>query len=296
MHHYTKHQLHTCIQKFGQNRTISVIGDRRARTLYRVMEARFRGVSTVHDVTIRDVNHNFPFSYYWSQSFHGRPVSTEKPEFSNFIKLGMDIQTRKDQLVIVDEQFLHPTNDMLSYKSNRTTVALIQYLETAIFYFDEFILKRILSKHPELTIVVLATEGSKRIYRDWNQNKWDQVRDFYNEHLEKVVSKYPSVFWMDNNMKTATGPEGVSLLPDGANKMVANEGNEFFTEEIPASLVADVDMVFNLHCNSHFKFSSKQKKLDLGSADELRFMNEKFCCKRHLTGEADKHEIEVLVN
>ena len=264
--------------------------------LYRVLEARYRGVSTVKDVIIRDAVHNFPFSYYWSQSFHGKAVSKEKQELSNFIKLGIDINTRKDQLVVIDEQFLHPTTDMLYYTSNRTTVALIQYLETSIFYFDEFILKRILSKHPELTIVVLATEGSKRVYRDWSQNKWDQVRDFYNEHLEKVVSKYPTVFWMDNNLKTAVGPEGVSLLPDGANKMVANEGSEFFTEEIPDSLVADADMIFNLHCNSHFKFNSKQKKLDLGSADELRFMNEKFCCKRHLTKHQDKHDIHVLVN
>ena len=70
---------------------------------------------------------NFPFMYYWSQSFNGKPISSEKHEMTSFKRLFMESGTA--QLIIIAEHFLHPSCDYLGYASNRSSDALKTYGE-----------------------------------------------------------------------------------------------------------------------------------------------------------------------
>ena len=134
------------------------------------------------DVKVHDNMANFPFMYYWSQSFNGKAISNEKHEMTSFKRLFMESGTA--QLVIIAEHFLHPSCDYLSYASNRSADALKLYFKESIVHLDETVLPKFASK-TGVTVVVLASEGSRRSFPGWQQKKWDDLTRFYKKVAEK---------------------------------------------------------------------------------------------------------------
>ena len=115
-------------------------------------------------------------------------------------------------------------------------------------HLRDFIIPKVLGiAKRDATILVIASEGSRRIYPGWSQKKWDKLRDFYNKQVEKVCDNYSRVHYLYNNVRTMYGPHKENLLADGTHKVITHSFQGF--QKIPDSLLADTEMIFNLHCN-----------------------------------------------
>ena len=226
--------------------SVQIIGDSRARLIYRVLSARMHGSDSIEDVKVHDDMANAPFIYYWSQSFGGKAVSRQKHEMSGFRRLLIEgTTTKKSQFVIINEHFLHPSTDILGYPQNRTWDHVQPYFENSINFFKTEIIPTLeRMTENDATIVVLATEGSQRYYAGWNQAKWDALQNFYNSEMQKIAVEHPKIFYMSNNVKTSVGTDGELLLPDGTHKIIKGE-----IQKIPPSLMSDINILLNLHCN-----------------------------------------------
>ena len=97
---------------------------------------------------------------------------------TSFKRLFMEAGTA--QLVIIDEHFLHPSCDYLGYAGNRSMDTLKTYFKESIIHLDENVLPK-LAARTGVTVVVMASEGSKRSFPGWQQKKWDDLTRFYKE-------------------------------------------------------------------------------------------------------------------
>ena len=134
LHYYEPEEIRECFSPNGQNAsdTILVIGDSRARLMWRVLNARYHGENGIEDVKIHDDLVNYPFLYYWSESFNGEPIVNQKDtknELTAFEEkrsnLFEDMKTA--QYIIIDEHFMHPATDMLNNAASRTFPAIEKY-------------------------------------------------------------------------------------------------------------------------------------------------------------------------
>lgn len=82
---YKAPEMHRCLDNYRQ--TVQIIGDSRARLLYRVLIAMYRGENSIEDVKVHTDMDNFPFAFYWSQTFNGMPVRPDKHEMTSFKRL-----------------------------------------------------------------------------------------------------------------------------------------------------------------------------------------------------------------
>ena len=76
------------------------------------------------------------------------------------------------------------------------------------------------------------------------------------------------------NQFTGYGPNKENLLPDMTHKMTKGE-----IQKIPPSLMADTDVIFNLHCNR--KMSKNLLQLD----------GREICCSAAPMLKSDQHEL-----
>lgn len=262
---YKFHEIEKCLMSetdnFGEPLSVHIIGDSRARLMYRVLSARMKGQISIEDVKVHDDMSNRPFSYHWSQSFNGKAVSEEKSEVSGFKNL-FKIFTSKNpkwrktpQLIIIYEQFLHPAMDHLFYPNKRDYNLIEEYFKESLDHFRDSIIPALIhvittnanerGSKSLATIVVLASEGSNRVFEGWNDKLWLDLQNYYNTELRNIIksnSKY--IYYMDSNIKTAYGPNGENLLADGTHKLIKGA-----VQKLPPSLIADTDMILNLHCN-----------------------------------------------
>ena len=251
LHHYTTEEIETCLLKRpdGTNSDLSVmiIGDSRARLLYRVLSARLHGQDSIEDVKVHDDMANAPFIYYWSQSFHGARVARNKQEMSTFRRMLMEVNSKnKAQLIIINEHFLHPSTDILGFPKNRTWAHIEPYFITSLTHLKENIMPQLvtLSEMEDVTIIINASEGSSRYYAGWSADKWVELQNMYNFEIQRLIIDNPRIFYMTNNIRTGVGPSGQNLLPDGTHKIIKGE-----SQTVPPSLMADTDMILNVHCN-----------------------------------------------
>lgn len=99
------------------------------------------------------------------------------------------------------------------------------------------------------TVVIWSFEGSNRNYigggpREWHLKDWMNFQNWYNSKLQNIVSKFPRIYFSLANSKTTHGPNGEELLPDGTHKIIKGG-----IQNIPPSLMSDLQRVINLHCN-----------------------------------------------
>ena len=297
IHHYNASELQTCLllknkEKWNLNPTIQIIGDSRARVLYRTLSARLHGQDSIEDVKVHDDLANAPFMYYWSQSFNGKPIENyagkpnnsrhEMTSFPRLLKEGA-FGVKRAQLVVISEHFLHPSTDLLEDPVNRKDYNLVKnYFEEMFQFFEEKILTRI-SSFPA-TIIFMASEGSKKRYNGWSQKNWDDLQKFYNDRLYNMIEKTniknssrafnKRLFYMTINQFTGYGPNKENLLPDMTHKMTKGE-----IQKIPPSLMADTDVIFNLHCNR--KMGKNLLQLD----------GQEICCSAASMLKSDQHEL-----
>ena len=180
LHKYTTEEIDTCIKKQNYKKTVHIIGDSRARLIYRVLLARLRGDESVEDVKVHDNMANLPFIYYWSQSFNGRPSAIETPEMSGFENMFMEIDHA--QLVIIDEHFLHPSFDY--FRSSKkpenpslSTEVLKIYFKESVVHLDQKILPKFTTEG--VTVVVMASEGCNKTFPGWPKTYWKNLTTFY---------------------------------------------------------------------------------------------------------------------
>lgn len=252
VHNYSSDEIEECLLKNSDGslneNSVQIIGDSRARLIYRVLSARLHGAESIEDVKVHDDMANAPFIYYWSQSFHGKPVAKDKHEMSGFRRLLIEgTTTKKSQLVIISEHFLHPATDILHFPKNRTRDHIYPYFQASLDFLRNDIVPVLLKmvNENQATVVILASEGSRRYYAGFNQDKWDELQKFYNSEIKKIVAEnFGKIFYMSNNIKTSVGINGEILLPDGTHKIIKGA-----VQTIPPSLLTDTSLILNLHCN-----------------------------------------------
>lgn len=89
-----------------QGRPIYVIGDSRARLIYRVIGAKGLGQESLEDTKVHnDLSSDIgvPIKYFWSQSFDG-----DHDQVSHHVSMIREAMAKHAQMVIVGEQHLHP--------------------------------------------------------------------------------------------------------------------------------------------------------------------------------------------
>ena len=190
LHEYTTEEIDTCILKQHDKKTVHIIGDSRARLIYRVLSARLRGDESVEDVKVHDNMANLPFMYHWSQSFNGKAITAEKHERisqSGFIHEisgfeNMFMKAANAQLVIIDEHFLHPSFDYFRSGENPgnpslSTDVLKLYFKESVIYLDKNILPKFRMKG--VTVVVMASEGCNKTFPGWPKKYWEDLTRFY---------------------------------------------------------------------------------------------------------------------
>ena len=141
--------------------------------------------------------------------------------------------------------------DVLEFRRSKIgkidTFPNLLHFKESIVHLDETVLPKFNQK-TGTTVIVMATEGSRRSFPGWQQKKWDDLVKFYNNEVRSVVEKYDNVYWMDNNARTGYSPKNKPLLPDGTHKIIKGG-----VQKIPPSLIADTNFILNLHCNQLIK-------------------------------------------
>merc|ERR1711879_744644 len=121
---------------------------------------------------------NFPFMYYWSESFNGESIVNQKDtknELTAFEDKRSTLFTdmKSAQYIIIDEHFMHPATDMLNNAASRVNGPIQEYLTRSVNHLRDYIIPTVLKlAKRDATILVIASEGSRRIYPGWSQKKW----------------------------------------------------------------------------------------------------------------------------
>lgn len=247
-----------------------LMGDSRTRVMFRGLNARLEK-TTINDHRVHGTLQQNNFVFHWSRFFTEMSEVVEKTKFT------------KNSSLVIGEQYLHKVlTTMLEIKT--LDAAFVEdLLQTQIYHFNETVIKRVLDNENIDVVVVLATEGleANAIHSEyknnfvlankhWTAEMWVESAGFYNKLLYDCVKHWQQVesgkyadklFWMTNNRKTGRYEQTVSdsnpnssktnmtiLLPDGVHKIAHDK-----VKQVPDSLKADTNMLYNLFCNKKLK-------------------------------------------
>lgn len=279
---YTQQDIKICLEKSKSknnlSRPIYILGDSRARIIFRILATRWLGKTDVSDAKIhKDFSigtaNTLIFQFYWSEAFERIKISRKKKLESRIDRLLNDIEKRKEsqsipQLVIIGEQFLHTVEEVTKDRGENVTVSeVISFLDIGLLSLERKILPKLTSLLSNCTIIVLASEEPLKFKAPghspgFTSEDWQYCQDHFNRRLSNILSKYQNkvntnqnkISLMTNNLKTAWSLDNkISLLPDGSHKLPGIFGKVYKkgdgpTSIIPDSLYVDSDLIYNYHC------------------------------------------------
>jgi len=240
LHQYTTDDIKSCLGM--QARPIYVIGDSRARLIYRVIGAKGLGQESLEDTKVHnDLSSDIgvPIKYFWSQSFDG-----DHDQVSHHVSMIHEAMGKHAQMIIVGEQHLHPVE--AAWDRNDRDYQKIFYKALSHAYKEIFPLLNSFASEGN-TVIVMAAENATRSYKGGEeaQQFWTDSTNYYNEMLGTMLAKkFKNIKFMYNNMRTTRGPNYEPLLPDNTHKL--EKGG---SQIIPPALSADLDTILNAHCN-----------------------------------------------
>ena len=265
LHNYTASEIQKCLSLDPDKPLIQLMGDSRTRVLYRSLAALRDGRNKIH---AEQIHHDLKlgnFTFIWSQSMLNSSI-----KFGDFypkVIRGFDeFYSFYDQaqLVIIGEQVLHPLVQFIQQaekneKYSKKEIIRIskQYFTTEINWFAENQLPK-LAQNNHRTVIVMSSEMYYKDYLLKNKETWGfketrEIQRFYNAMMKERVAEYDNVFHMATNNMTTHSPADKHLLPDGSHKITP-----WSPQTIPDALMADLQRIYNLHCNSKL-FRTEEK-------------------------------------